>query len=61
MKWETNMRQFMAMYGSNPIIYAEIIEDLQMTHIEKDHVHPKKILVENIGRLALFEQGRFLQ
>jgi hypothetical protein len=31
-KRNTNLRQFRAMYGSNPIVYAQIIEDLQTTH-----------------------------
>ena len=33
---------------SNPIVYAEIIEDLQMTQIEKAHVHPKEMSVEKV-------------
>jgi hypothetical protein len=31
-KRNTNLRLFHEMYGSNPIVYAQIIKDLQMTH-----------------------------
>jgi hypothetical protein len=45
-KRDTNLRRFRAMYGSNPIVYAQIIEDLQTTHIEKARVKQKDISVK---------------
>jgi hypothetical protein len=31
-KRTTCLKRFRALYGSNPIVYAQIIEDLQTTH-----------------------------
>lgn len=45
---KTLLRRFKAFYGSNPIVYAEIIEDLQTTQCEKAHVAPNKISVEKL-------------
>jgi hypothetical protein len=36
------------MAGSNPIVYAEIIEDLQMTQIEKARVKWKDMCVKKL-------------
>jgi hypothetical protein len=47
-KRETCLRQFRALYGSNPVVYAEIIEDLQTTHIEKARVDSKKMSIEKL-------------
>jgi hypothetical protein len=47
-KRDTCLRRFRALYGSNPIVYAEIIEDLQTTHIVKARVDPKKMSVEKL-------------
>jgi hypothetical protein len=33
--WHINSKWFHAMYGFNPIVYAQIIEELQTAHIEK--------------------------
>jgi hypothetical protein len=45
-KRKTRLRRFRSLYGSDPIVYAEIIEDLQTTHIEKARVDSKKISLE---------------
>lgn len=47
-KRSTCLRRFRALYGSNPIVYAEIIEDLQTTHIEAARVDSKKMSVEKL-------------
>lgn len=47
-KRETCLRRLRALYGSNPAVYAEIIEDLQTTQIEKAWVDSKKISVEKL-------------
>lgn len=44
---KTNLRHFNALYGSNPIVYAEIFEDLQTTSIAKARVDSKVICVES--------------
>jgi hypothetical protein len=36
------------LYGSNPIVYAQIIEDLQTTHIAEARVDSKNISVEKL-------------
>jgi hypothetical protein len=36
------------LYGSNPIVYAQIIEDLQITHIVEARVDSKNISVEKL-------------
>jgi hypothetical protein len=47
-KRTTLLRRFKALYGSNPIVYAQIIEDLQTTQCEEAHVPPNKISVEKL-------------
>jgi ribosomal protein L18 len=41
------------LYGSNPIVYAQIIEDLQTTHIVEAHVDSKNISGEKLLILAM--------
>jgi hypothetical protein len=36
------------LYGSNPIVYAQIIEDLQTTHIVEACVDSKNISIEKL-------------
>jgi hypothetical protein len=35
-----NESQFKSFFGSEPVVYAQIWEDLQMTEIEKAHINP---------------------
>ena len=44
---ETCLKRFRALYGSNPIVYAQIIEDLQTTHIVEAHVDSRIYLVRS--------------
>jgi hypothetical protein len=39
--------RFRALYGSNPIVYAQIIEDLQTTHIVEARVDSKLYLLRS--------------
>jgi hypothetical protein len=47
-KRTTCLKRFRALYGSNPIVYAQIIEDLQTTHIAEARVDSKNISVEKL-------------
>ena len=40
---KTAVRRFKSFYGSVPIVYAQIYEDLQTTDIEDAHVEPKDL------------------
>lgn len=42
-----NLERFKALYGSNPVVYAEIFEDLQMTQIAEAYVDPKLLFVDS--------------
>jgi hypothetical protein len=45
-KRKTNLRRFNALYGSNPVVYAEIFEDLQTTMVFAARVDPEVISVD---------------
>jgi hypothetical protein len=47
-KRTTCLKRFRALYGSNPIVYAQIIEDLQTTHIVEARFDSKNISVEKL-------------
>jgi hypothetical protein len=42
-----NLERFKSLYGSNPVVYAAIFEDLQMTQIPEARVDPKTLCVES--------------
>lgn len=46
-KRSTNLERFRALYGSNPVVYAEIFHDLQTTAIPTAQVSPKDVDVHN--------------
>ena len=56
-RWETCLRCIRALYGSNPIIYAEIIEDLQMAQIAEAQVYLKTISVYSLLIAMHFLKG----
>ena len=39
----TNLIRFRSFYGSNPLVYVAILEDLQMTDLPDAHVDPAKL------------------
>jgi len=39
----TNLMRFRSFYGSNPLVYVAILEDLQMTDLPDAHVDPAKL------------------
>jgi hypothetical protein len=47
-KRDTNFRWFHLMYSSNLIAYAQIIEDLQTTYIEKACIKQKDMSVKKL-------------
>jgi hypothetical protein len=40
---DTSLTRFPSLYGSNPIVYSELCEDLQTTNIPEAHVDDMKI------------------
>jgi hypothetical protein len=42
-----NLERFKSLYGSNPVVYAMIFEDLQMTQIPEARIDPKTLCVES--------------
>ena len=41
-----NLTYFRALYGSNPIVYTQIFEDLQTTKIEEAQVDAKTVCID---------------
>lgn len=41
----TNLQRFRAFYGSNPLVYVAILEDLQTTDLPDAHVDPEKLCI----------------
>jgi len=46
-KWETNRRRFKSHYGSDPVVYAQIWEDLQTTKIPEANILNVKPCVDS--------------
>ena len=42
-----NLAHFRALYGSNPVVYAQILEDLQTTQIEEARVDAEMVCVDS--------------
>ena len=42
-----NLARFRALYGSNPVVYAQILEDLQATQIEEARVDAEMVCVDS--------------
>jgi hypothetical protein len=42
-----NLERFKSLYGSNPVVYAAIFEDLQMTQLPDARVDPQTLCVES--------------
>ena len=42
-----NLARFRALYGSNPVVYAQIFEDLQTTNIAEAHVDDEMVCIDS--------------
>ena len=46
-KRAANVSRFKSVYGSWPIVYVHMLEDMQTTTISEAYVHPKELVLEN--------------